>query len=398
LVSFSRIYKLIIKELHWLKSDKRALFMAILLPPLIMAAFSSMAVLSGTGTAQGSSIDVAVVTYDDLIYQYTLANGTTLDLTENSWAITFINTLENSSLTNIKYLYNISEETYGMLYARQHLAQKDIDVIISIPSEFSEAITFQFPAIIEAIPDGSNVMSLTTFMNNLQKVVTEFQQSNNITPYFVIESHIEFSAGGGGNDVLGMMSSLSVPFLIIGATLILTLLVIVKEAPLSRLLMTPATKSEILLSKYLTYTAVMAFQIFLIFIVNSIVGLKVAGPLLDFFIAMLLVGFYGITFGILISTVSSTEIQANQYFLGIFLISVLVSGMFVPVENMALWLQVLAYIFPLASATPLLSNVSLKGYTLFEGSNLLYFSTLFGVSLLIILFTIVVFYRKKLEV
>lgn len=397
MVSLYRVFKLIIKELHWLKSDKRALFMALLLPPLIMAAFSSMALLSGTTSVQGSSINLAIVNYDDLVFDYTYPNGTTVPLTQNSWAQVFIGDLQNSSLTEIRYSYNISEDTYGMLYARQHLANKRIDAILSIPAEFSEAIEFGFPAILEALLDGSSIMALRTVMNTLQIVVTEFQQSNNITPYFKIENYVEFTTGDG-NDVLGLMSSLSVPFLIIGATLILTLLVIVKEAPLSRLLMTPAKKSEILLSKYLTYSAIMTFQIFLIFLVNTLIGLQVAGPLLDFFIAMLLVGFYGVTMGLFISTISGTEIQANQYFLGIFLISVLVSGMFVPIENMALWLQILAYIFPLASAVPLLSNISLKGFSLMQGSNLIYFGTLLGVSLILIGITVIVFSRKKLEV
>jgi len=394
MVSMKRVFKLIIKELNLLKSDKRALFMAILLPPLIMAAFSSMALMSGT--TEGSTINVAIVNYDGIAYGYTLPNGTTVQLTNNAWAEKLIATMENSSLTNIKYIYNISDDTYGMLYAREHLANKRIDAIISIPSEFSESIDFEFPAILEAIPDGSDIMMISTIMNNLQAVITDFQQSNNITPYFIIESHVEF--GSGGNDMLGMMSSLSVPFLIIGATLILTLLVIVTESPLSRLLMTPAKRSEILLSKYITYTGIMTFQILLIFTINTIIGLEVAGPLFDFFIAMLLVGFYGITFGLLISTVSSTEIQANQYFLGIFLIAVLVSGMFVPVDSMAPWLQVMAYIFPLASAVPLLSNISLKGLSLTQGSNLIYAGTLLGVSLILILVTLFFFYRKKLEV
>jgi ABC-2 type transport system permease protein len=195
-----------------------------------------------------------------------------------------------------------------------------------------------------------------------------------------------------------MMSSISVPFLIIGATLILTLLVIVKEAPLSRLLMTPAKRSEILISKYITYSGIMTFQITLIFTINTLIGLEVAGPLLDFFLAMLLVGFYGVVFGIFISTISSSEIQANQYFLGVFLVSVLVSGMFVPVTSMAPWLQALAYFFPLASAVPMLSNISLKGLSLTQGANLLYAGTLIGVSCVIILLTVIVFYRKKLEV
>ncbi len=389
-----RVLQLIIKELHLLKSDKRALFMALLLPPLIMTAFSSMALMSGT--TEGSTFDVAIVNYDGIAYGYTLPNGTTLELSTDDWVFKLIATMKNSSLTNVKYIYNISDDPFGMYYAREHLANKRIDAIISVPSEFSESIEFEFPAIIEVIPDSSNILTLPTIMNNLQGVVTEFQQSNNITPYFIVESHVEF--GSGGDAMLGKMSSLSVPFLIIGATLILTLLVIVTEAPLSRLTLTPAKKSEILLSKYITYTGIMALQILLIFTINTVIGLEVAGPLLDFFLAMFLVGFYGITFGLLISTISSTEIQANQYFLGIFLISVLVSGMFVPVENMAPWLQVLASIFPLASAVPLLSNISLKGFSLTEGPNLIYTGTLLGVSLVLILVTIFFFYRKKLEV
>jgi ABC-type multidrug transport system permease subunit len=394
MVSLQRIFKLVIKELYLLKSDKRALFMAILLPPLIMAAFSSMAILSGT--TDENTVNIAVVNYDDLYFNYTLPNGTAIGSTENSWAQILIDTMANSSLTRVKAYYNINITPYGMLYARQLLDQQQIDAIVSIPSEFSEAIENQFPAIIEVVPDGSDVYSLTTTLNNIQEVITEFQQLNNITPYFQIEEHVEFSTGGG--DLLGSMSALSVPFLIIGATLILTLLVVVKEAPLARLLMTPAKKSEILLSKYITYGGIMAFQILLIFIVNSIIGLKVAGSLLDFFVAMLLVGFYGISLGILISAISGTEIQANEYFLGIFLISVLVSGMFVPVESMAPWLQALAYAFPLAHAVPLLSNISLKGLGLTYGPNLLYTCSLLGISLILILLTTIVFYRKKYEV
>ncbi len=395
MVSFKRIFKLIVKELHWLKSDRRALFMALLLPPLIMAAFSSMAVLSGTSGE--TSIEIAIVNYDDLFYSYTFPNGTTIDLTDNAWSQLLIGDLENSSLTNVLYSYNINETPYGMLYAREHLTNRRIDLILTIPSEFSEAISYQFPAILESIVDGSDIMQIRTIMNTLQQAITEFQQTNNITPYFAIEDHLEFSIGGG-SDTLGSMSALSVPFLIIGATLILTLLVIVKEAPLSRLLMTPATRAEILISKYITYGALMSLQIFLIFIVNTIIGLEIAGSLVDFFIAMLLVGFYGVALGILISTISSTEIQANQYFLGIFLISVLVSGMFVPISNMAPWLQGLAYAFPLGSAAPLLSNISLKGLGILDASNLIFSSTLLVASAVIILLTVIAFYRKKLEV
>ncbi len=393
--SFKRVFKLILKELNLLKSDKRALFMALLFPPLIMAAFSSMALMSGT-TGE-TSVTIAIVNYDDLYYSYTLPNGTTVELTDTAWGKLLIEILENSSLTEVHIIYNVNETPYGMLYARQLLSNQRIDAIFTIPSEFSEAIEYQFPAILEIIPDGSDVYNIQDVMNNIQQVLTEFQQANNITPYFQLEQHVEFSLGGG-NELLGFMSSLSIPFLIIGATLILTLLVIVKEAPISRLLMTPASKAEILLSKYLTYGTIMAFQTLLIFTVNSIIGLKVAGSLLDFFIAMLIVGFYGISLGIFISTISTTEIQANQYFLGIFLISVLLSGMFTPIENMAPWLQGLAYAFPLGSAAPLLSNISLKGLGLTYGPNLLYSGTLLGVSLIIILLTIIAFYRKKLEV
>jgi ABC-2 type transport system permease protein len=148
----------------------------------------------------------------------------------------------------------------------------------------------------------------------------------------------------------------------------------------------------------MTYGTILAFQMFRIFLVNSLIGIKFAGSVLDFLLAMFLFGFYGITLGIFISTISSSEIQANQYFLGIFLISVLVSGIFIPVENMAPWLQGLAYTFPLASDVPLLNNTSLKGLGLLDATNLLYVGTLLGVSCVIIFLTVVFFSRKKIEV
>ena len=73
MVSFKRIIQLILKELSLLKSDKRALFMALLMPPLVMAAFSSMALMSGGGE---TPVTIAIVNYDDLYYSYTFPNGT----------------------------------------------------------------------------------------------------------------------------------------------------------------------------------------------------------------------------------------------------------------------------------------------------------------------------------
>ncbi len=379
-----------------MKSDKRALVMALLLPPLVIAAFSSMALLSAGSGNQGTPINIAIVSFDALDHTYTLSNGSSYTSTDHDWAITLIETMENHSLTNVNYLYNISEDSYGMLSARELLTNRTIHAILYIPSDFTEGIEYGSNAALEVLADGSNNKLIASYINKLQIVVTEFQQENDITPYFEIIPHEEFESTT--SESLGLLSSFTVPLLIFGATLILTIGVICKEGPLSRLLMTPANRSEILISKYITYSLVMCIQMALIFTVNKIIGTDVAGSMVGFVIAMLLVGFYGVTFGIFISTISSNQVQANQFFVGIFLVSLLLSGMFVPVDNMAPILQGVAYCFPLASATPLLNNISLKGLGLFEGQNLMFVGILIAVSCVLIVLTAYFFNRKKFEV
>ena len=133
-----------------------------------------------------------------------------------------------------------------------------------------------------------------------------------------------------------------------------TILTIVQEKPVARLLLTPVKRVEILTAKYLTYMSILVIQSFSLIISALSFGLYLVGSFFDLFLSLFILGFTGLAIGIFISTLSKTKTQANQLFLATFLVLILLSGIFIPIDAMPIYLQVFAYILPLSHGSPLL--------------------------------------------
>ncbi|MHA1714180.1 MAG: ABC transporter permease [Promethearchaeota archaeon] len=400
--SFKRIFGLVKKEFRLLWSDKYALMMAVLLPPVIVIFI---------GVLQGISIPppvrCAVVINDS---QQFGVNSTLISF-EDNYTMPFIQALQSfpSSLT-IKdalgndLIFNSSEDPYAMTTAYQLLLLKQIDVLIVIPPEFSETIIYNvlFPRI-ELSPDASDVSKIQQFINVFNQVGQKFVADNDLGQQITYDMEEEYAPPLAMppfvfNIDLTYLTSMAFPFMIMGFTMILTILVIVTEAPIPRLVITPAKKEEILVSKYITYTLVELVQVTLIFISTMACQVYVPFDLLpDLFLGLFITGFYGITLGILISTISTSKMQANQLFFFIFLTILLLSGMIIPLESLWLPLQIIAYGLPMAWATPIFTNIIFKhqGF-LFTWPNYL---IILIISLIFIGVTVVWFrFLKKMEV
>ena len=392
---FSRIIKLVYKEFSLIKGDKRALFMALILPPLIISAFGLVGSVSNT---KGAPLTCALVTYDSLGYYNPENNNTYYNA---SWDLVFITMLNNSEFPrlDLKEYYNASNDPYSMHNARMDLANDKINLIILLPTEFTEAIELGFPALIECVPDGSNVQNIQNALNLIFKAISIFTNKNNITPQYNIHSEPVYGVPQNSNEAMAFASTISLPFLVIGSSLVLTILSVVNEKPIPRLLITPAKKGEILAAKYLANSVIMIIQCVLIVTFASIFGLYVAGSMLDLFLALFIIGFYGMSMGILISTISGTETQANQLLIAVFLIMILLSGMFIPIENMNPVLQAIAYALPFVYSVPLISEISFKAMGIFTDFSV--FSNFFTVLIIcfvMIFITYLIFRLKRKEV
>lgn len=89
-----------------------------------------------------------------------------------------------------------------------------------------------------------------------------------------------------------------------------------------------------------------------------------AGSLLLFYFTMIVYGLSLVGFGLLISSLCSTQQQA---FIGVFVFmmpAILLSGYVSPVENMPVWLQNLTWVNPIRHFTDITKQIHLKDASL----------------------------------
>ncbi|MBN1800293.1 MAG: ABC transporter permease [Candidatus Lokiarchaeota archaeon] len=396
LFRFSRQVK---KEFKLLWTDKFNIFLALVLPPMIifLIAFT-------TGVEEEiSPINCVVVTYDSNMittpnnYTEYLFNNIT-DFSHDNYSYLYLNAVNNSQyLTPLEYnnqfYLNATTDIYAMETARNYLAEGHVSVIIVIPIDFSEMLTLGLPAFVNCIVDGSSVLTLQDNLNAVLDSVNVFVSENNLTPQIELVGFEEFSVPKNLNFKFNAMVTFILPIMAFGLPIVLTILVIVKEKPIARLLLTPVKRAEILLSKYVTYSAILAIQTLLLIVSSVSQGLYCVGSYFDLFLALFMLGFSALALGLFISTISKTKTEANQYFFMSFILIIVLSGLFIPIDSMPLYLQVVAWILPLSHAGPMINNVLTKGMPAIGFD----FYCLLAVSSVLFALSVILFQRKQYE-
>jgi ABC-type multidrug transport system permease subunit len=208
--------------------------------------------------------------------------------------------------------------------------------------------------------------------------------------------YLEFDVPFWESQLLNYSLSLILPMIIIGTTMNLTSLSIVSEKPLPRLLITPTAKREIIFSKLIANSIIMLLQSTEIFIATAFFGLYSLGSLFNLFLVLVMVGFCGVCIGLFISAVSPTEQGANQMYLILFIIILIFSGGFLPPELILPEMQIIIDILPLSHASPLITDITLKGLSFRANLDHLLYLNLNSLVFIILAY---IFYRfKKVEV
>jgi ABC-2 type transport system permease protein len=383
-----RIIRQMKKEFLLLWTDKFNMLLAIVIPPLVILLFGFM-MNAIPDTIQ--PVDCVVISYDSNVYiDDSMLNGSL----RNDFTDPYVNAVNKSDYLNLIHFYNATEEIYAMETARMLLVSSNIKVIISLPVGFSEFITLGLPGLIDCIPDASDIQSIQDTLNAVFDSIKIFVNDNNLTPQFELTGYEEFSIPEGYNFRYNYNITLTLSFIVFGVSMVLTILVVVQEKPVARLLLTPAKRSEILVSKYLTYTIILVLQIILLIISTLICGLYIAGNILDLLIALFSIGFTGLSMGLFISTQSKTKTEANQLFFAVFIVILLLSGIFIPIDAMPIYLQIVAYILPLSHGDPMIRGIVTKGKSVFGFD----FLALVILSLVLVFISFIIFKRRKYEV
>jgi ABC-2 type transport system permease protein len=129
-----------------------------------------------------------------------------------------------------------------------------------------------------------------------------------------------------------------------------------------RLLVSPITRSEIILGYILGFSvfAVVQSMIILLFAV-FVLNVKIIGSIYSVVALQLLITLVSVNLGIFCSSFAKNELQAIQFIPLLILPQIFLDGMFWPISTLPNYLQVFSYIMPLTYANDALQNIMVRG-------------------------------------
>jgi ABC-2 type transport system permease protein len=331
---FDRVLSLIRKELQALLRDRQGrmlLIMPVLLQLLLFPFAATLEVKNNT---------IGILNLD--------AGAASVELAQRL--------ARAQAFTRFLTLHNETE-------LRRALDSQQALVVLRFPEEFSRELAAGRPVSIQAILDGRRSNSAQIALGYVRQILQTYLAERGSTKTFATELSVRHWYNPNLDFVRHILPSL-VAIITTISTLVVTSLSVAREreqGTLDQLLVSPLTPALIMIGKTVPALLVATFQATIILSASVFVyGIPFQGalPLLYgsmFFYILALSGF-----GLLISSICSTQQQA---FLGVFsflMPAVLLSGFPAPVENMPLWLQRIDWLNPLRHFIVVVKGVFLK--------------------------------------
>ncbi|MEA9391346.1 ABC transporter permease [Acerihabitans sp. TG2] len=238
-------------------------------------------------------------------------------------------------------------------------------LVVRFPANFSRNLAAGVPAPLQLLLDGRNSNSAQIAANYVQQIINTYQLD--LLGSRPKADNSELTIRNWYNPNLDykwfVVPSLIALITTIGV-LIVTSLSVAREreqGTLDQLLVSPLATWQIFIGKAVPALMVATVQASIVLVIG-ILGYRIpfAGSLTLFYVTLLLYGLSLVGFGLLISSLCSTQQQA---FIGVFVFmmpAILLSGYVAPVENMPQWLQTLTWINPVRHFTDIIKEIYLK--------------------------------------
>ncbi|WMJ76916.1 MULTISPECIES: ABC transporter permease [unclassified Sedimentibacter] len=372
-MNYKRVLSIIRKEFFQIKRDKRTIAIIILMPIMELLLF---------GYAASTSVDhIPTVVYNNDI------GGESSEL---------LDSFVNSQYFDLDYNANSIQEI------EEYIDNGDAKAGIVIPPEYSQDLKNGKTAQIQLIVDGSDPTTAQTILSSAGGVVQAMsveiiQETRGISMPQVLDlrsrvwynpdmSSINFNIPG----LIGVILQT--------VTLMLTSFSIVRErerGTMEQLIVTPITKMELMVGKIVPYV-IIGFVDIVLALALSVFWFKVtiAGSitLLLLFSVIFLFGSLGV--GLVISTVSKSQLQAMQLSMFMIMPNILLSGYMFPIEAMPEFIGKISTVLPLTYFIEVLRGIILKGNGFAQLFDEFIILTLFGLGFLMLA---TVKFKKKIE-
>lgn len=220
-------------------------------------------------------------------------------------------------------IYYTSEED-----AHDDLATRKIGGIVVIPDGFETNITQDFPVVLNVTTDGTNRHDSPEIIEKINAGIVKFREEHEyVLDFIVTEIESDFTDSIAAGPVwMGLLIPPVIGIAFVASSMITTCECIVDDIPLRRLLLSPMKKSEVIVAKFCAYLFFSVSQTTL-FMSIWLVALPAlgwqqgfVGSILDCFLITLLMSVVGIGFGFTISAIAKTKAQANQGFVTVYVI------------------------------------------------------------------------------
>lgn len=256
---------------------------------------------------------------------------------------------------------------------------------ILIPPDFATRVQEKDASVLLMV-DGSNSFVTQAASANANAISQQYAISLTKQPVNSMNGHFQILYNPDLKDVWFLMPGLGA-FLLWGIALKLTAFVIVREremGTIEALLVTPIRPIELMIAKMIPNLGLAVLDLMVTYAVGIFIfGVPFRGSLLLFVGLATLFAIGSLGVGLVISSISQSQVQANQLASLMNIAVMFVSGFMFPVSSLPIVLRMFGYIMPMTFFMPIVNGIMIKGVGL---------DNLWAPSLMMIALTVVIFW------
>ncbi len=333
-----RIVPIVDKEIRQLVRDPKTILMVLLMPITVTILFGY-----GYGGKGAGKYPITVVNLDG-----------------GDGAFKFIQELRNSKMFQIKAIYKSKGQGFSSVYSGEVYAS------LIIPETFTEDLMRGRPTRVELYYDASNPTVAQMIMQAVGVVTQQFQEwaaarfgTFAITPMFYTVYGPEIKKIESFIPTLMAMILQMVPTSLISVSICRER----EKGTFEQFIMTPVSVFDIIFGKLAAYfLATISDAILSLFTAILLFDVKLKGTFLDMVIVSTVFLLNSLSLGLLISVFSRNQLQAYQASIFSFIIFMLFSGVFIPVDVLSSEAKLISSFVPMYYFVSAFRNVSLKGW------------------------------------
>ncbi|MCL2436257.1 MAG: ABC transporter permease [Lentimicrobiaceae bacterium] len=273
-----------------------------------------------------------------------------------------------------KFEYSKYFISHGLLEAKKEaealMLNDDIDILIEFPANFEKNIMTAAPATIAITANAINSVKAGIGVGYVQTVLGEFYEDK-VTEWGAIGSTSAKLLPTNiywYNEQMNYKNLIVPGILVILVTLIgayVTALNIVREkeiGTIEQINVSPIQKWQFLVGKMIPFWILgMAEFLLGLFLMKIVFDISVQGslPVLISVTSIYLLVMLGL--GFFISSISTNQLQAMFIVFFLFIVFVLLSGLFTPIEGMPQWAKYINYLNPMSYYMDVIKLIVLKG-------------------------------------